>query len=174
MKKVMAFVMGLLLCLYALSASAVSISWSDAAPAAQRKGWQGRFVTLDPVALQMWIREDMQPLTLGEAERQQGFIAYYLNEDGSSAVGVTLIRMDTTFEKMLGMLQANGYTDASENYVNGIRCILYTMPAAAGFCNVVNIVTADGYVMELIFSAANEELVYLSGIMSASLQVVRQ
>ena len=177
MKKFLSILMVLALCLSlvpaALAAETESIiTWEEVAPLIVEEGWEGSFVELPDVELKLWVPVGLLSVELSEEDLQEGYIAYFMTEDGDAALGVTLVDAGLTQETLLAALEEMGIEDAGYTMINGVNFITYTnVIDDTTVCNVASLVNENGYVLELAFTAGDEGYEALSLIMLASIQV---
>lgn len=169
MKKILAILLALALCLSA--AFAAEINWADVADQAAEMAPSAQFWTLNAVNCKIWIPDVLQYIELSEDDIDAGYIAYWCTEDGSAAVGVQYVNMDgTSLEEYAAWLTENGFT-VEEGVLNGLSCISYSWVSEEGVAsNVVSFTTAAGYILEFSFTAGDEGYEVVSAFIAASIQ----
>jgi len=71
----------------------LSIYWDELEPELEAYELEGRFVDLDDMMLQFWVPGDMEAAELTDEDLENGFLAYYTDEEGSKAIIVDYIEM---------------------------------------------------------------------------------
>lgn len=176
MKKFLSILMVLALCLSLVPAALATetesiITWEEVAPLIEEEGWEGDFVELPDVELKLWVPVGLLPVELNEEALEIGYIAYFMSEDESVALGVTLTDAGMTEEDLLTTLADMGVEDAGYTMINGVNFITYTNVLESGVvCNVASLVNENGYVLEFAFTAGDEGYEALSLIILSSIQ----
>ncbi len=155
MKKLVAIILTLMLC--------VSIAFADEAPydinwadmAEEETIAEGDFVAFDEVALKMWVPTVFEAVELSDDDRAQGYIGYYLAGD-SSAISVMYVDAGvTTLEEYKELATQAGATDIEDLILNGMPAISYTLTESDTAC--LSIVTDAGYVFEVSGAPVSDE-----------------
>ena len=172
MKKIVAILMALALCLS--TAFAAEINWADVADTAAQLDPNAQFWTLNAVKCTVWVPEVLQYVELTDEDIEAGYTAYWCTEDGTAAMGVQYVDMDgASLADYAAMLADMGIADIEEHVVNGIPCITYSYTNEEGAASRVVAFTVDnGYVLEFSFTAGDEGYEVVSDIIAASIQRV--
>lgn len=165
MKKLIALFAALALCLSIASAAfaedipTASVSWAEVEPTVEANGWEGEFITLDMVGLQLWLPSFLEEYELTEEDVEDyGFIAYFTDEDEVFSLGVTLNDAGATFEDYLAYLTELEVQALQIVNVNGTDFISYTYTSDDDVTsNVVSLINADGSILEFAFSAGDAD-----------------
>ncbi|MGM9604194.1 MAG: hypothetical protein ACI3XG_03945 [Faecousia sp.] len=178
MKKLISVLMVLALCLSlvpaALAAETESvITWEEVEALIAEEGWEGGFVELPEVGLKIWVPSVLGPVELTQEDVEASYIAYFITEDGSAALGITLYEAGMTEDEVLAYLLESGCEDAEIAVINGTNFITYTNVTDEGVvCNVATLVSEDGYALEFAFSAGDEDFEIVSAAMVSSIQPI--
>lgn len=135
----------------------VTINWSDVEEIVEASGVKGSFVTLDEIAVKMWMPDDLKPMELTDEDKDAGFIAYYTNEEGDAAVSVVYadvnnMSLDEYFEYLEA---ADGVSDIEFGVLNGLECVTYEMKETDSAS--IAFATEAGYVLEVTLAPMSDE-----------------
>lgn len=173
MKKFLALILTTVMLLCSVSAlAATEVNWADVEAAVASSGMEGSFTTFEEIACSVWVPTALQPIELTDEDREAGYIAYFMTEDGAAAMGVQYVNMDgITLEEYKGMLAEYGVTDAEDAVVNGLPAVTYSYTDESGMSsNVMALATEMGYIFELSFTAGDAGYESVSMLICASLQ----
>lgn len=169
MKKIVAILMMLCMLLTATAfAEAAEVNWADVEPAIEAYGLQGDFVTLDEIAVKIWIPASMQAVELTEEDVQQGFIAYFADDEASiSVVYVDVEGM--TLEDYAAQVAEAGGQEVTTEVINGLPALEYQLPENDCLC--VAFTTEAGYILEITMAPLSVEGADIAwGIVGSSIQ----
>lgn len=177
MKKLIALFVALVLCLgmttaaFAEDIPTVSISWEEVEPTVIENGWEGEFVTLDDIGLKVWLPTALEEIELTDEDLEDGFIAYFMSEDETLSIGVTVHEAGATFDDYIAYLQEIEVLALQIVNVNGADFISYTFTNDNDVdCNVVSLINDDGDILEFAFTAGDPEFEVMSAFIVASIQ----
>ena len=133
-------------------------------------GITGDFYVFDEVDAKIWIPDFMEALPLTQQDRDDGYIAYFTNEDSSMQIGVEYNELslspDEFREFLEGLPQVDSIRDVT---INGIPFLIYSIPETDVM--VLSTITNSGYVMEFsFFPASDGELLDFADIIGVSIQ----
>ena len=141
------------------------LNWEDYKPWLEERNIQGHFQEFESVAMKMWIPDSLVPVELTDEDKQDGFLGYYENEDGSASVCIEYITPDImssdedeaiaslpaldrfTYKQLLEQV---GASDIETISVNGLSATYYEQPDQDSAT--VAFVTEMGNILEITFS----------------------
>jgi len=174
MKKMIAVLLTLILALcpaaFAEEAAAAEINWEEIADQAADIVAQGEFVTLDEIAVQLWIPAVMPAVELTEEDTEAGYIAYFCTEDEAYAIAVQYVDVDgMALEDYAASLEEYGATEIEAAVLNGMDAISYKLEETDTVC--VAFATEMGYILEVAMSPISDEgFAPIASVVSASIQ----
>lgn len=176
MKKLTALLLTLCMLLtagFALAEEATlpEIKWSDVESTITEAGWKGNFVTLDEVAVKVWVPSVMSAVELTDEDRETGYIAYYATADQSAAMSVMYVDLDgmdlDAYAEELTKLE--DVAEIQQGILNGLNALTYTLPDTNTAC--ITFTTEAGYVLEFAFAPMNDEgFAAVATVVMASIQ----
>ncbi len=102
-------------------------SWDEVEEAILESGVEGRFVGFDEVGLTFWL-PDIYEDFLEEEDREEGYIGYFMTEDGEAFVSVTYEPTDyEDLEVYKDVLLEEGIDDAELVSINGLDAVEFTI-----------------------------------------------
>lgn len=132
-------------------------AWEDNVAALEEAGIEGDFYKLANVNIAVWIPSFLELQELSDEDVDSGYIAKFVNEDGSNYVFVTLTELDVDYSKGMEMLKEGGAENISEATVNGLPIVCYSyINNDSGRRNAAILFTDDGYGLNFDFSAGDE------------------
>ena len=169
MKKIIAL-LTLLCLLLTATALAEEVNWADIEPTISAYGLEGDFVTFDEVAVKIWIPSSMQQLELTEEDVEQGFIAYFLDDDETAQISVVYVDTDgMSLTDYADQLPEYGATDIAIETINGLDAVTYTVTETDSLS--VAFTTQKGYILEITMAPISVEGADIAwGIVGSSIQ----
>ena len=117
----------------------------------------GRFVTFDEIAVQMWVPNVLEDVELTDEDKKDGYIGYYQSADGSYAAAVMYV--DVKGEDLEAYkTDLEGMDDVSniaDMVINGLSCVSYDMTETD--TSAIAFTTNDGYILEFSFAPVSDE-----------------
>ncbi len=112
---------------------------------------EGRFETIDEIALKFWIPERFKEIELTEEEQENGFIKYYSTEDETSVVSISYYDADIrTLEELKAELEKEPAVENIKTVlVNNRYAISYDVIFEDIFC--FDFASDSGSVFEFVF-----------------------
>lgn len=136
------------------------LNWSDVEEAVEKSGIKGDFVTLDEVAVQIWLPDTLKEVELTDEDREEGFIAYYeTDEDAEEKAAVSVVYVDLDgmeleeYAKQLA--DTDGVSEIEMGVVNGLPCVSYEMDEQDS--GSVTFMTEAGYALEITCAPVSTE-----------------
>ena len=149
-----------------------SLYWTDVEDEVEASGIEGDFYYFDEIDAKMWIPYFLEEKTLTDANRDAGYIAYFIAADDSEdfAIGVQYFEAGITEDEYVEALQeALEIDDMSEFIINDIPFIVYSLPDNDVL--VLGTITMEGAVFEASFyPLSNSEFIDAMEIVAASIQ----
>ena len=161
------------LSVFAFAAGETTVfSWEDVEENLAQSGLEGRFLFLEKIAMKMWLPNTYILEELTEEDADEGYLAYYITEDGSSEVGILYYDVNgTELDELLVSLRKDGYKDAELIQLNGNSAVCYTN----GEEDSVNVVfsTERGYFLQVvIYPISDRESFNIASLIIYSIQPV--
>lgn len=178
MRKVISALVVLALCLSlipaALAETESTMTEAEVEAAAAQSGLEGSFVTLDALGLKLWLRDGLTAYTLPESVVvENGYVAYYMNNEQTSAVGITLNLYENPNigrEDIIIAVAANGVSEVELMNINDMSCLAYSYEVQEGLdCYVITVMLGDGYVAEFAFTAGDTAFANAKALMARSI-----
>lgn len=170
MKKLIAVLLSVVLMLSAVSALAVDVNWADLQEQGAELIAKGDFVTFDEIAVKMWVPTAFTAVELGDEDKEAGYIAYFMTEDQSAAIGVQYVDVSgMALEDYKAMLPDYGATELEDVTINGLPAVTYVI--AETDTVVTAFTTQMGYILEVSVSPkSNEGVASIAAFVMASIQ----
>ena len=183
MKKLIALVLACLMVLgctaaFAEEAQTLELNWEvfaqqiEAASEETKAAWAGDFVTMDEIAMKIYVPDSFQQLELTDEDREEGYIAYFtLGEE--AAVAIQYVDMDgMELEEYAQLLTGEqGVEECVEAVVNGLPALAYSFTEEDSDTSVLACSTEKGYILEAVFSPTNDEgFAAVATVMMGSIQ----
>ena len=153
MKKLIALVLALLMLGSVACAEDVNLSWDDVAEAANTI--EGEFKTFDEISVKIWIPDVLKETELSDADRERGYIGYFMTDDQSAAVAVQYVNMESMslddYQKTIS--EVEGVTDIEKGTVNGLDALSYEYNGNG----VIAFTTEMGYILEVSCGPLSDE-----------------
>lgn len=161
MKKLIAMITALVLCLSLVSAVSAeevfTMDWEAMEAGIAEAGVEGEFYKLGGVNVLVWVPNFMELDELTDEDIENGFIAYFADENGASTLAVTLNEVDMDIEAGMEFLIDAGVTEIEEVRINGLRALMYSYENDAGELRVGVSMFSKGYNLEFTFTFGDED-----------------
>ncbi len=132
------------------------LNWSEVESGLAEMGLEGDFVTLDEVAVKLWIPASMTRSELTEEDVEQGFIAHFLDEDNTTQISVVYVNVEgASLEDYAAALPEYGATDIESLVINGLPAISYTVAETDSLS--IAFTTEAGYILEMTMTPISVE-----------------
>ena len=168
MKKLFALILaGLMVLGCAAVASAeqvetLELNWEDFAKEIEaseeaKAAFSGDFVTMEEIALKIYIPATFEQAELTDEDREAGYIAYFaMGED--AGIGVQYVDMGgmSLEEYAQALTEEYGY-ECTNAVVNGLPALAYSFTEDDRETAVLAFSTEKGYILEIAFAPTNDE-----------------
>lgn len=168
MKKLFALILaGLMVLGCAAVASAeqvetLELNWEDFAKEIEaseemKAAWSGDFVTMDEIAMKLYIPASFEQTELTDEDREAGYIAYFtMGED--AGIGIQYVDMGgmSLEEYAQALTEEYGY-ECTNAVVNGLPALAYSFTEDDRETAVLAFSTEMGYILEIAFAPVNDE-----------------
>lgn len=176
MKKVLALVLTLVLCLplapAAFSAEEEKMELADytyesAKEVIAAAGWEGISCTV--AERKFWLPVEMKRMELTEEAKEAGYLACYLS--ANFMLSVACLDYDgISLEDYLNIVTENGVRDPHMEEVNGVDTVIYDEPQEDGtLCRIAAMTEPDGRFLEFVFRTNSEDLDFLIHVCIATI-----
>lgn len=156
MKKIVSLFLALAMLLCAIPAFATEINWADLQEQGAEMIAQGDFVTFDEIALKMWMPTTLTAVELGDEDREQGYIGYFMTADEAAAIAVAYVDVGgMSLEDYKAQLTQVGATEIEDVVINGMPAVSYVLAESDTAC--VSFVTEAGYIFEVSGAPKSDE-----------------
>ena len=168
MKKLFALILAVLMvlgCAAVASAEQVEtleLNWEDFAKEIEaseemKAAWSGDFVTMDEIAMKLYIPASFEQTELTDEDREAGYIAYFtMGED--AGIGIQYVDMGgmSLEEYAQALTEEYGY-ECTNAVVNGLPALAYSFTEDDRETAVLAFSTEMGYILEIAFAPVNDE-----------------
>ena len=182
MKKLIALVLSCLMVLgctaaFAEEAQTLELNWEafaqeiESASEEVKAAWEGDFVTMDEIAMKIYVPASFQQLELTDEDREEGYIAYFtLGEE--AAVAIQYVDMDgMELEEYAQVLTEEYGYECMDAVVNGLPALAYSFTEEDTETSVLAFSTEMGYILEAVFTPTNDEgFAAVANVMMGSIQ----
>ena len=143
-------------------AQTLALNWEDFAGAIEasdeaKAALAGDFVTMEEIALKLYIPAAFEQVELTDEDREAGYIAYFaMGED----MGVGIQYVDAggmSLEEYAQLLTAEYGFECTDAVVNGLPALAYSFTENDRETAVLAFSTEMGYILEIAFVPANDE-----------------
>ncbi len=162
MKKIIALVLALVLALSAVGAFAeaapeqVELNWETVEPTLADFGLTGDFVTFEQIAVKLWVPASMTAVELTQEDIDNGFIAYFLDDDQTAQISVVYVDVSgMSLEEYAAKLPELGATEIEAVTINGLPAISYVLEENDCVC--IAFATEAGYILEVTMAPKSVE-----------------
>ena len=186
MKKLFALILAVLMvlgCAAVASAEEVQtleLNWEDIAKEIEaseemKAAWSGDFVTMDEIAMKLYIPASFEQTELTDEDREAGYIAYFtMGED--KGVGIQYVDMGgmSLEEYAQALTEEYGY-ECTNAVVNGLPALAYSFTEDDRETAVLAFSTEMGYILEIAFAPTNDEgFAAVAAVLMASVQAAEE
>ena len=182
MKKLFALILATLMVLgCAAVASAeqeqtMELNWEDFAKEIEaseemKAAWSGDFVTMDEIAMKLYIPASFEQTELTDEDREAGYIAYFtMGED--AGIGIQYVDMGgMSLEEYAQVLTEEYGYECMDAVVNGLPALAYSFTENDRETSVLAFSTEKGYILEIAFAPTNDEgFAAVAAVLMASVQ----
>ena len=182
MKKLFALILAALMvlgCAAVASAEEVQtleLNWEDIAKEIEaseesKATLSGDFVTMDEIAMKIYIPDAFKQAELTDEDREAGYIAYFaMGED--MGVGVQYVDAGgISLEKYAQLLTDEYGYECMDAVVNGLPALAYSFTENDRETSVLAFSTEKGYILEIAFAPTNDEgFAAVAAVLMASVQ----
>ena len=182
MKKLFAMILAVLMvlgCAAVASAEQVEtleLNWEDFAKEIEaseemKAAWSGDFVTMEEIALKLYIPASFEQAELTDEDREAGYIAYFtMGED--AGIGIQYVDMGgVSLEEYAQLLTEEYGYECMDAVVNGLPALAYSFTENDRETSVLAFSTEKGYILEIAFAPTNDEgFAAVAAVLMASVQ----
>ena len=182
MKKLFALILAALMVLgCAAVASAeqeqtLELNWEDFAGEIEaseeaKAALSGDFVTMEEIALKLYIPDTFEQSELTDEDREAGYIAYFaMGED--AGIGIQYVDMSgMSLEEYAQLLTEEYGYECMDAVVNGLPALAYSFTENDRETSVLAFATEMGYILEIAFAPTNDEgFAAVAAVLMASVQ----
>lgn len=122
-----------------------------------KAAWSGDFVTMDEIAMKLYIPASFEQVELTDEDREAGYIAYFaMGED----VGIGIQYVDAggmSLEEYAKSLTEEYGFECTDAVVNGLPALGYSFTEDDRETAVLAFATEKGYILEISFAPTNDE-----------------
>ena len=182
MKKLFALILAALMVLgCAAVASAeqeqtLELNWEDfvgeiEASEEMKAAWSGDFVTMDEIAMKLYIPASFEQVELTDEDREAGYIAYFtMGEDKGVGIQYVDVGGMSLEEYAQRLTEEYGY-ECMDAVVNGLPALAYSFTENDRETSVLAFSTEKGYILEIAFAPTNDEgFAAVAAVLMASVQ----
>ena len=167
MKKLFALILAALMVLgCAAVASAeqeqtMELNWEDFAKEIEaseemKAAWSGDFVTMDEIAMKLYIPASFEQVELTDEDREAGYIAYFaMGED--AGIGIQYVDADGMSLEEYAQRLTEDSIECTNAVVNGLPALAYSFTEDDRETAVLAFSTEKGYILEIAFAPTNDE-----------------
>ena len=167
MKKLFALILAALMVLgCAAVASAeqeqtMELNWEDFAKEIEaseemKAAWSGDFVTMDEIAMKLYIPASFEQVELTDEDREAGYIAYFaMGED--AGIGIQYVDADGMSLEEYAQVLTEDSIECTNAVVNGLPALAYSFTEDDLETAVLAFSTEKGYILEIAFAPTNDE-----------------
>ena len=182
MKKLFALILAALMvlgCAAVASAEQVQtleLNWEDFAGEIEaseeaKAALSGDFVTMEEIALKIYIPAAFEQAELTDEDREAGYIAYFtMGED--KGVGIQYVDVGgMSLEEYAQRLTEEYGFECTDAVVNGLPALAYSFTENDRETSVLAFSTEKGYILEIAFAPTNDEgFAAVAAVLMASVQ----
>ena len=181
MKKLFALILAVLMVLGCVAvasaeqAQTLQLNWEEYAAEIEaseeaKATLAGDFVTMEEIALKLYIPAAFEQVELTDEDREAGYIAYFtMGED--KGVGIQYVDADgMSLEEYAQRLTEDGI-ECTNAVVNGLPALAYSFTEDDRETAVLAFSTEKGYILEIAFAPTNDEgFAAVAAVLMASVQ----
>ena len=186
MKKLFALILAALMVLgctavaSAEQAQTLELNWEDFEAEIEgseemKAAWSGDFVTMEEIALKLYIPSSFEQAELTDEDREDGYIAYF-TMDEDKGIGIQYVDMSgmSLEEYAQRLTEEYGY-ECMNAVVNGLPALAYSFTENDRETSVLAFSTEMGYILEIAFAPVNDEgFGAVATVLMASVQAADQ
>ena len=167
MKKLFALILAVLMVLGCVAvasaeqAQTLQLNWEEYAAEIEaseeaKATLAGDFVTMEEIALKLYIPAAFEQVELTDEDREAGYIAYFaMGED--MGIGIQYVDADgMSLEEYAQLLTEDGI-ECTNAVVNGLPALAYSFTENDRETSVLAFSTEMGYILEIAFAPTNDE-----------------
>ena len=130
----------------------------------------GDFVTIEEIALKLYIPAAFEQVELTDEDREAGYIAYFaMGED--MGIGIQYVDADGMSLEEYAQLLTEDSIECTNAVVNGLPALAYSFTEDDRETAVLAFSTEKGYILEISFVPANDEgFAAIATVVMASIQ----
>ena len=167
MKKLFALILAALMVLgcaavaSAEQAQTLQLNWEEYAAEIEaseeaKAALSGDFVTMEEIALKIYIPAAFEQAELTDEDREAGYIAYFtMGED--AGIGIQYVDMGGLSLEEYAQLLTEDSIECTNAVVNGLPALAYSFTEDDRETAVLAFSTEKGYILEISFVPANDE-----------------
>ena len=182
MKKLFALILATLMVLgcaavaSAEQAQTLELNWEDFEAEIEgseemKAAWSGDFVTMDEIAMKLYIPASFEQVELTDEDREAGYIAYFaMGEDAGIGIQYVDAGGMSLEEYAKALTEEYGY-ECTNAVVNGLPALAYSFTENDRETSVLAFSTEMGYILEIAFAPTNDEgFAAVATVLMASVQ----
>ena len=121
-----------------------------------KAAWSGDFVTMDEIAMKLYIPASFEQVELTDEDREAGYIAYFaMGED--MGIGIQYVDADGMSLEEYAQLLTEDSIECTNAVVNGLPALAYSFTEDDRETAVLAFSTEKGYILEISFVPANDK-----------------
>ena len=121
-----------------------------------KAAWSGDFVTMDEIAMKLYIPASFEQVELTDEDREAGYIAYFaMGED--AGIGIQYVDADGMSLEEYAQLLTEDSIECTNAVVNGLPALAYSFTEDDRETAVLAFSTEKGYILEIAFAPTNDE-----------------
>ena len=168
MKKLFALILAALMVLGCTAVASaeqeqtMELNWEDFAKEIEaseeaKAALSGDFVTMEEIALKLYIPAAFEQVELTDEDREAGYIAYFaMGED--AGIGIQYVDADgMSLEEYAQLLTEEYGYECMDAVVNGLPALAYSFTENDRETSVLAFSTEKGYILEISFVPANDK-----------------
>ena len=130
----------------------------------------GDFVTMEEIALKLYIPAAFEQVELTDEDREAGYIAYFaMGED--MGIGIQYVDADGMSLEEYAQLLTEDSIECTNAVVNGLPALAYSFTEDDRETSVLAFSTEKGYILEIAFAPTNDEgFAAVAAVLMASVQ----
>ena len=182
MKKLFALILAALMVLgcaavaSAEQAQTLELNWENFAGEIEaseeaKAALSGDFVTMDEIAMKLYIPASFEQVELTDEDREAGYIAYFtMGED--AGIGIQYVDIGgMSLEEYAQLLTEEYGFECMDAVVNGLPALAYSFTENDRETSVLAFSTEKGYILEIAFAPTNDEgFAAVAAVLMASVQ----
>ena len=140
-----------------------------------KAAWSGDFVTMDEIAMKLYIPASFEQVELTDEDREAGYIAYFtMAEDKGIGIQYVDVGGMSLEEYAQRLTEEYGY-ECTNAVVNGLPALGYSFTEDDRETAVLAFATEKGYLLEISFAPTNDEgFSAVATVLMASVQAAEE